>query len=270
MPSPLVSPVPIPSLSPVLIEQRQFVPVVAGWSGPCKGERGRRVERTPSRDAARLEEGESQETSSESQSQRKLGPSTIAAVPLSGGRSGGAPAALLPELLRGISRPEDIAFAVDTFASCLEASVCRRGRATPFGSRSLTSGDDVSGWGEESGASPCHTSGDARGRLLLPVEVLHAIREANGICARECDSSNSADYGYGYRGDDVEGRGAEGRVMRLWGLDETGEGVQVVVRYGESRDGRGSKVRLRSLSIYAIYSGHTYLVRGYYPIMWGT
>lgn len=107
-----------------------------------------------------------------------------------------------------------LASAVDAFAKCLEDSACRRGEAAPFGPRdqgaSLGARMGVGvGLGEREG--PGTGIGMETGDLLLPSEILCAIREANGICI-----------------------GYDDKMMarRLWGMDETGQqGIQEVVHF---------------------------------------
>lgn len=67
----------------------------------------------------------------------------------------------------------DLASAVERFASCLEASVCRRGTAAPFSATTI-------GGGEYPGRV-CASSPKFNGARLLPAEVLQAIRKANSM-----------------------------------------------------------------------------------------
>lgn len=123
-----------------------------------------------------------------------------------------------------------LASAVDAFAKCLEDSACRRGGAAPFGPRargaSLAARVGM-GLGEREGGGT--------GDLLLPSEMLCAIREANGICIGESDSINKSKI----------------VARRLWGMDETGQqGVQEVVHFcGGERgcDGRTGELKVSLL-----------------------
>lgn len=153
-----------------------------------------------------------------------------------------------------------LASAVDAFAKCLEDSACRRGGVAPFGPRAQESWDGASlgakvgvGLGEREGAEP--GAGAGAGDLLLPSEILCAIREANGICVSESGSdSNSISNSCGGKVESV----GEGRVVarRLWGMDETGQqGVQEVVHFcGEERgcDGRTGDLEV-SLLLFLLF-----------------
>lgn len=138
-----------------------------------------------------------------------------------------------------------LATAVERFASCLEASVCRRGSMAEFppacddfGVSAGPAYRPVTG-GALSAEGSARTPGPrawvpSNGGRLTASEVLLALREANGIDAIGGGGCNGRNNGFAEKA-------AQRRL--LWGLDEGGESVKEVVAYGEGNGDAGSEVR---------------------------
>lgn len=223
--------------SALLVKKRAIAGAVGSWMEDVKTaargceRRGDEVSNTAGA-GIRSEEGQTREMENERRS-HSMGSSTGRGLGLGVGMSVG-------DTCGGL------ATAVEKFASCLEASVCRRGSMAEY----PPACNDV---GVSAGVAYRHVTGGAlsaegsaptpgprawvpsNGGRLTPSEVVLAIREANGIDAKGGGGGcNGRDNGFAVK--------AESRRL-LWGLDEDGESVKEVVAYGEWNGGANSEVR---------------------------
>lgn len=156
-----------------------------------------------------------------------------------------------------------LATAVERFASCLEASVCRRGSTSSlppppppaYGDFSVSDDNVAYRYGALNGALSAAEGGStptlrphawcpaSNGGRFTPSELLLALREANGINAEGAGGGGGCDDG----GDGTStadgglvGRAAVSSRPLLWGLDEDGESVKEVAAYGERNEMDGS------------------------------